>query len=237
MNLHYTNKQYNGGGYNSLIDIIKGLCILFVIFTHYQWTNEEWHRMLFPFWIDMAVPVFMIISGYLGASSFFNRNVNTIKDAYSLSLLISKCLRLIIPFTIAFLLELIVEIGFIHNKSAIGLFTSYFTGGFGPGSYYFPIMIQFVFIFPLIYYVVKEYGIKAVLLFFILNGVYEFLQRVYGLSESCYRLLLLRYMFVIAFGSYVFLYKNERIKNIWIIIAFVIGVFFYNTCGIYIIYT
>ena len=65
-------------GRNSVIDIIKGICILFVIITHYQWTNEQRLMLLFPFWIDMAVPLFMIFSGYLSALSFYKRNFNMI---------------------------------------------------------------------------------------------------------------------------------------------------------------
>ena len=86
---------------NGFIDVIKGICILFVIFTHYTWTTMQWHRMLFPFWIDMAVPMFMIISGYVGALSFERKGAN-LDNAYSFQSIFSKCLRFIVPFSFAY---------------------------------------------------------------------------------------------------------------------------------------
>ena len=44
------------------VDFLKGICILLVIFTHCTWTEAERLKYLFPFWVDMAVPVFMILS-------------------------------------------------------------------------------------------------------------------------------------------------------------------------------
>ena len=45
---------------------------------------------------------------------------------------------------------MLMPVGFKHD---LQLFE---TGGFGPGNYYFPIMIQFVFLFPLLYNTTDE---------------------------------------------------------------------------------
>ena len=55
------------------LDFYKGICIIFIIITHYSWNDNERLHYLFPFWIDMAVPVFMVITGYVTSLSFQNR--------------------------------------------------------------------------------------------------------------------------------------------------------------------
>lgn len=52
------------------VDFIKGICILFIIITHHSWSKAEMSKYLFPFWIDMAVPLFMIISGFVYSESY-----------------------------------------------------------------------------------------------------------------------------------------------------------------------
>ena len=222
---NYTTEQRGGADRNHLIDIIKGVCILFVIFTHYQWTNGQWHKMLFPFWIDMAVPMFMIISGYVGAMSFSRKGIEKLEEAFSINSILSKCIRFLIPFFIAYLIEVCVEM-FILKNNLTSLILMFFTGGKGPGSYYFPVMIQFVFLFPLIYICIQRKGFVGLIILFLVNAFYEFFQRIYGVNEQCYRLLLLRYVFVIGFGCYIYIKQQERIKKIWGFITFIIGTLF-----------
>lgn len=212
-------------GRNSVIDIIKGICILLVIITHYQWTNEQRLKLLFPFWIDMAVPLFMIFSGYLSALSFQKRNFN-MTDWYSLSSLFSKLFRFVIPFSIAYFIEVIVEVFVLKRFTLFQIFASYFVGGYGPGGYYFPLMIQFVFLFPFICYVIKKYDFYGLLLMFCINGIYEFLQRIYGMNIELYRLLIFRYVFVISFGVFAYLCREKKIKKKWGLLSFLIGLFF-----------
>ena len=52
---------------NRTIDFLKGISILLVLITHYAWTEEQRLNILFPYAIDMTVPVFMVVSGYVGA--------------------------------------------------------------------------------------------------------------------------------------------------------------------------
>ena len=72
------------------IDILKGICSIFVIITHYNWQETERLKFLFPFWIDMAVPVFMIISGYLYAKSYKKKEISNIGSAYLLENILNK---------------------------------------------------------------------------------------------------------------------------------------------------
>lgn len=54
---------------NNSLDFLKGISIIFIIITHFSWTNLERLSFGFPFWIDMAVPIFMLVSGYTQALS------------------------------------------------------------------------------------------------------------------------------------------------------------------------
>ena len=87
---------------NHFIDILKGICIIFVVITHFDFKGNEL-RMFFPFWIDMAVPIFMIVSGYVYACSFTKKNIENLSEAYKLKNIVNKIIRYSIPFLIAFI--------------------------------------------------------------------------------------------------------------------------------------
>ncbi len=199
---------------NHMLDIIKGVCILFVIITHYDWQESERSSLLFPFWIDMAVPVFMVISGYANAASYKQNQIQCLADIYSFRFLIKKLLRFTIPFSIIYILEVFIEICMEGNLlfngsfSYINIFTCFLSGGWGPGSYYYPIMIQFVFVFPIVYFVIKRNHTLGFVFCLLANAIFEILQYSYGMNESFYRLLLFRYLMLIAFGC--FLYQNRE---------------------------
>lgn len=63
------NNSVNSANRLQHLDFYKGICILFIIITHYNWTDQQRLAYGFPFWIDMAVPIFMVITGYVSALS------------------------------------------------------------------------------------------------------------------------------------------------------------------------
>ena len=97
-----TDRRYHS------IDFAKGICILFVISTHYTWQDTERLKYLFPFWIDMAIPVFMIISGFVYTKSYQKHQIVTIDKAYMIDSFLGKIIRYSVPFMIAFLIEELV---------------------------------------------------------------------------------------------------------------------------------
>lgn len=210
------------------IDLFKGILIIFIVVTHFAWEDEERLRFLFPFWIDMAVPLFMMISGYAFVRSYEKSNVKTLSDAYEWRSLLAKAMRFTIPFFIAFTLE---EIYFLHKgfqfsaKLAEDLFFCFLQGGVGFGSYYYPIMIQFLFVFPVIYFIVKKHAFRGVVIVGAANAVFELLQRAYGMNDGCYRLLLFRYLLVIAVGCYVAI-TDRKFDLRKMLIAFACGLFY-----------
>lgn len=131
---------------NHFIDVLKGICIVFVVITHYAWKAEERLRYLFPFWIDMAVPVFMIISRFVYAKSYQKNGIISIADAYRTANIVNKIIRYTIPFAFAFIVEEVIFVIIGHPIKLIPLLLGFLSGGTGPGSYYYPIMIQFIFV-------------------------------------------------------------------------------------------
>lgn len=183
--------------------------------------------MGFPFWVDMAVPVFMIISGYLYASA---NNGKSLSTQYNIAIIMSKCVRFIVPFSVVWLLELAVHI-ITDDDITIGtVLYSFITGGDGPGSYYFPVMLQFVIIVPMILKLVEKYDVKGVLICFGLNIFFEILKNVIHMSVDTYRLLVLKYIFVIAYGIYLFFEKQKPLSILHIAFSGLGGLYIITFC-------
>lgn len=207
---------------NHFIDVLKGICIIFVVFTHASLTPEQELKLLFPFWIDMAVPFFMLVSGYVYTKSFQKNGIETLDSAYNKKYLLKNFIRYTGPFTMAYMIEFSVRVIqlFKHNWSVKAFIKDsvfiFLQGGDGPGSYYYPEMIQIMFLFPIIYVLVKNYNWKGVLIVAFATFLFEVLKFPYMENEGQYRLLLFRYFMLLAFGSYFAMNKMNR-KN-WILL-------------------
>ncbi len=185
------------------IDAIKGVCIIFVIVTHFQWSGVETLQYLFPFWIGLAVPIFMVLSGYNNSKSFKRLGIMCIEESYSLERITKKVVYYSVPFSIVFAIEeiLFATLG-TANHDFFQIVAAFMRGGYGPGSYYYPMLLQLIFVFPVIYSIIQSKGKVGLWICFGINIIYELLVNVYGMSEQCYRLLILRYFFLIALGTY-----------------------------------
>lgn len=218
---------------DSALDIIKGISILFVIAVHQssfqEWTTFQRNMLGFPFWIDMAVPLFMMISGYVSALSFERRGLRTIEDAYTKQYLFKSAIRYTVPLAIAYAVECLIEL-YQHNFDSIKefaktVFYGFFRGGLGPGSYYYPVLMQFILLSPIIYFVIRKYKGKGLLGCFVANFVFEAMKDTYFIEAAQYRLLIFRYIFLIAIGCYVAMYPNAINRKV-AILSFVVGIIF-----------
>ena len=193
---------------NRFVDTLKGIFIIFVIMLHFPYETGETNRFLFPFWVTMAVPCFMFISGYVSALSFKKKGFEKLGEMYAIKGILKRLLRFVIPFTIAFIAEWIVFRIFkvyLVNVITYGLRAfclDWLTGGKGQGSYYFPVMIQLVIVFPIIYLVIKKFKIGGLAGCFIANAAFDALATFCGMSDAAYRLLFFRYLFVVAAGTF-----------------------------------
>lgn len=63
------------------LDYLKAICVIMVIITHYDWGDKD--SPFFTMLINMAVPVFMIISGYNFAMSNRKKTGGNLKKMYA----------------------------------------------------------------------------------------------------------------------------------------------------------
>lgn len=209
----------------AVLDVIKGLSIIFVIITHYNWTEAQTKWGLWPFIIDMAVPMFMMISGYVNANSFAKKGINQFEDSYEFKFIVKKLIRYTVPYAIAWIIEVIIYGVSGGLYSAFAPVTLFLTGGAGPGSYYYPIMIQFVFIFPIIFFTMRKNPCLGLLGWFCFNGFYEVIKVLIGVNAGEYRLTIFRYTFLIALGCFFYLY-DKIVPQKFLGISFSIGIVF-----------
>lgn len=113
----------------NFLDVLKGICIILVILEHVNWTGEEQLKFLFPFWRDLAVPCFMVISGYVASLAFDKNKIDSIGKAYTRETICRKVLRYTIPFSMIYFVELIIGLpGGIWSKISIFLRGGVWTG-------------------------------------------------------------------------------------------------------------
>jgi hypothetical protein len=121
----------------------------------------------------------------------------------------NKIIRYTIPFVMAYAIEIIVSVIF-HKMTIYGMVANFIRGGVGPGSYYYPIMMQFIFVFPFIYCIVKKCDFFGIIVCFFINGMFEVIQRSYGMAAANYRLLVFRYIFLMSVGCYLYLGGGKK---------------------------
>ena len=161
----------------------------------------------------MAVPAFMVITGYVNAMVFQHKGM-TLKDAYRPREILGKWMRFLIPFTVVLIIQILAKVVMGQRLTAIRIIKSFLgSGGLGPGAFYFPIMIQVVIIFPLIWFVIgkyKSYGLSGV---FLANILFEIAKTFIGTPESVYRICALRYVFILDYGCYLFICRDKIISQ------------------------
>ncbi|MBR4173947.1 MAG: acyltransferase [Lachnospiraceae bacterium] len=210
---------------NRTLDVIKGIAILLVLYTHYEWTKEQRQFFVFPYIVDMAIPVFMIISGYTYSLSFERHGIKNFGDAYKLKNLAGKIIRYTVPFLILVVWEIFDRNIYLSSHEPLYVLRWLLNGTDGKGSYYYPVLIQLVFFFPVIYFIIRKLGdIKGMLLCLGANAVYELLRWSYGMGDECYRLLMFRYILLLGVG--VCTYRGYRFKPLPALVITFVGIFF-----------
>ena len=214
---------------NNYIDLVKGVCMIMIIITHFEISYQERLDMWFPFTVSMAVPILMMISGFMSSRSIERANYSTIEEVYTAKYIVKKAIRLTSPFLMAYLIEqgiLAYDYLYVRGTELPDTPLHYLlVGGRGPGSYYYPIMMQFIFVFPVIYWIVSKLNLKGLWLCFGINFFYEIFKYEYGMGPDYYRLSLLRYVFAIAVGVYAAKNKDQ-VHKIWYWVITLLGCYY-----------
>jgi len=213
----------NAKNREGIVDLLKGICIILVCITHYEWTSAERKEMLFSWWVDMAVPIFMILSGYVYEKSLKRKGIVSLSKLYVPVDILKRTIRLTIPILVAYSLTLAWDSANLP-EIRYDIFITFLQGGRGPGSYYYPVMMQSVFLLPVVGVLVSRYEEKGLLVCLVANAVYEILHVAYGIPVSSYRFLVFRYIFVLASGCYIAL--GKKVPTVISPVMFCTGVLF-----------
>lgn len=187
----------------------------------------------------MAVPLFLVISSFLRFKKYETNNCT--KPFLSPNSYLKSCLDILFPYLFIVVFEIIVYCSLYFSKTSstfrfesiksFVLFVA--TGGAGPGSYYIPILLQLVFLHPVICYVFKKNKEMGLIMSLCLNIVYELMVYYSHMSPVIYRLLIFRYLFIIGVGAYLVkatsnhCFKNNVFASLMLVIGF--SLLFINT--------
>ena len=201
-------------GYDPFIDYLKGMSILFVVLTHCLVGKEY---ILFSLWGTQAVPLFLLIQVFHA----YKKGVDNITLSYNLRKLFQRILK---PFILLLAIEIILLAVYKQDWISV-LKTAVLYGGIGPGSYYVWIYIQFFFLLPIAAKLICR--MNEVSLFFLFACVcigIEILSSYIQIHPILYRLLFIRYIFLIYLG-YLWASKGIAINKITIILSVVSIIF------------
>lgn len=193
---------------NHLFDIIKAACALTVVVTHLHWGKEIRRNFVFYGMVDMAVPMYMLISCYLRARkrkclgfreyiSWGNtgRSLLTLGIAYGITAAVEMLAAVLIRFV-----RPSIQYAFLNSFGA--WLKWLLTGLSGPGSYYVPVMVQLIVYFPLVYEWFRRDRTLGLAVCAVLNLLYEQGAYFLGMPPELHRLLIFRYTLLIGFGIY-----------------------------------
>ncbi|HFU4518378.1 TPA: acyltransferase family protein [Streptococcus suis] len=214
----------------ALFDTIKGIMVLCVIFTHLAWSVEQRQWFIFPYFVDMAVPIFLLLSAY------FRVNKWTVKQA-TLRMMYSSGIRESFKMLYLYAIVMVVNVLLSYSNHLLGVksFSGisslrsfvlwFFSGESGPGGYYVPILIQVIFILPILYLLFEKNKWLGLLTCFLVNVSVDALFAV--MSEHwyigyLYRLISFRYFFVLGLG--IFLSKQDMRSKTDTFIATLLGI-------------
>lgn len=183
--------EFKKEGYDPQIDFIKGLCILFVIWTHCM-NRGELGTILFPYWGDTAVPIFIIIQVF----HYYKKGVSVRWP--SIPKLWKRIMR---PYIIMVAIMFIVQFLMYYDMTDGTFSPTLYWGKRGPGSYYIFIYLEMAFVIPLFAPLFRKLSTKWLLvIFLILSQLVELLCSLTQCPDNIYRVVFFRYIFLIFIG-------------------------------------
>lgn len=211
---------------NYNIDVLKACAIISVILLH---TLPWKERFLIgaPFHIWQAVPVFMLLIGYNFSNSSILKGYTSLKDVYQWSLIRRRVLNIFIPFFIIALVRLVLQFILNDQVNWQSFITGIFMGDFEHGGYFIPVMIQTLIIVPILFVILRKNIERNTIILLIMSYVLDWIVMLFGFPGDVYRILVIRYLFVIVLGLWLGMNKDKIDYRKLLLLA--LGSFIYIT--------
>ncbi len=151
---------------------MKAVCIMFFILLHTFIFSES--IILYNGILQLAVPFFITISGFMFSVSASKSRSYSVYKAYSGNILFRKFEQLLTPAIITYFIYIIFNI--LKSEAAfapLNLISDFIFGRYGAGSYYCSIMVQFVLIIPLMYACISKKPLLFFFVFVVFTIMYE----------------------------------------------------------------
>lgn len=219
------------------LDCLKAIFILMVVITHFSFTDEQRHRLLAPFWLDLAVPVFMVMTGYTFFLSAERAQISGFLKHFDRSVLGKKLTRVLLPYCICLAAEVLLlfltgglDVHALKASARSVLYSTVFYGGWGPGSYYPLAFLQVLLCAPLLYVFIKKMPMVATVSGLGLAVLYEVFARTY-IDDALYRILGFRHLPFVLLGMALYMY-GKRLRGSYLPhLAAAVGLLFLGATG------
>ncbi len=215
-----------------ILDWMKAVAIFCIIITHTDLLSRDipMNYVLNCLIVAMAVPIFMIISGYNMMNSQLKCGRLSWRELYDVHVLKHQIARILPAYTIIFLIETEGELMFgggrINSSNLLHYILLYFVGGKGPGGYYVPIMIQMFLVMPMISILIAKRPVSGLFFTLALNSGFEIVVRLISFPAEIYRLFIGRYLFLLAMGAFFRMIRGQKVKTRYLFGSLVIGLLY-----------
>lgn len=206
-----------------LLDFLKAIFIVCIILIH---TNTYFklglnNNLIFRYIVQLAVPYFMVISGYTFSISTNKRS--SLIENYQYKIMVPKLIRFIFPMVIVDVIYLLMCM-LTDNSSRI--VHDIITFSVGPGSYYFALMIELVLIFPLLFHLISRGG-YSVIIMILINLGFEIIATFSDMNDIIYSRSVIRFIGFVAIGCWMFkkITGKETVKSYLLAISGLLGGF------------
>ena len=195
--------NFKKDAYDPQIDYIKGMCILFVVWTH-CFGRDELQLILFPYWGDTAVPIFLIIQAF----HYYKKGVDL-----RMPNLLKLWNRILLPFIIMIALMFTSQYLIYHDATDWTFSPALYWDKRGPGSYYIFVYLELAFVIPLLAPIFRRLSIKwSLVVFVILSQLMELVTCIFHCPDNIYRITFFRYTFLVFIGYLLATNKIELTK-------------------------
>jgi hypothetical protein len=168
----------------------------------------------------------MMIAGLNASISIFRRGSFKISREYSFARFKVYFTRLLVPFSLIWIIEVLILIA-SGEATSKKIFFSYLYGGMGPGSYFTPLFLQHLIFFPIVLWIKERLNLflgdyYTIAFFFGLSVFAEYLCIFFNCPNWIYRMLYVRYLFFAVVGSYLFVNSfSKKFVYVFIVLGFI----------------